>query len=209
MEVNIMDKKIKLIIFCMTVAISAVLFIFILLPMIKEGPMSGIMLLFIYFSVLTLFALSFYGSLFIFCCIKREKASLCNSKITGLFSIITIFIIIIMPHGTGILTFIEDSLPFILAITTILLSRALTILIKNLKEKIISWIFAIIFGIASFFIFLSLSDILNRKNTYIDTPSPGLGFVILPICLIVSIISIGANIYEKQKINKKEIHYAF
>jgi len=120
---------------------------------------------------------------------------------TSVLTIITIIIMIISPLIEDFLYY-QDSLIvlFFIGLNTIFISRALTLSIRKIKIKIISWTLTILFGIGSFgiyhFIFLIIFRGYPIVDKYFFLSAAIFGLILIILSLIV-------NIIEKIRISKK------
>lgn len=157
---------------------------------------SGIILIFSFIVFISkLFTLSF---------IEIKKML---KKPTSIFTMISILFIVIDYFIENLFHDIFFIPVIIVPITTILISRALTIFVINWKPKKLSWILTIFFGIGSFCVFIIQIVLLYVRPDYSGSDHHGyqaLGFFYFCIELgvIVTIISIIVNIIEKKRISK-------
>lgn len=168
-------------------------------------PKIGILLLlmlFLTFSVFSLFIISFYGSNFLVALIGDRKNVSKDVILNGTFSITTILLIFTAPIFNNFFEGIEFYVVIIILSTTpIFISRSLVISLKKIeKNKIVLWICAILLGIGSFGVFWVFAAIVFRGVD--GEPKQAIGFAVLIGGLIIIIISILKNIKEIKRSNR-------
>jgi hypothetical protein len=203
-KIDKMNKKDKIIVLTFTIIISSFLFIVSLYPISEYYLERNDSDFGVSFSLcfITLVLLSVFVSLFFICFFIKEKSPLCKMKITCVFSIITVLAINSVPYLLKISYQDSDNINlifYISAITSILISRALTILTKNIKIKYISWLSPIIFGFVSFLLFLSMIALSYGKVDTHGYYGVKIGYGALFSGIIVWFISLTVNIFEKKR----------
>ena len=176
------------------------LFLFLKIPFSKvySRPMGAHEILEIFGIILALILISLYSSFFIADFLYRKEKKIPEWYLAGVFSLIAILIIIVGPIfknfylGIGLILVL-----IILSITTILISRGLTVLCKR---KFLSIFIAFLNGILSSFLFSGLMILTYVK---IDRQNVALGWLILIGSFIVGILSIIINIFIVVKKNWK------
>jgi hypothetical protein len=133
---------------------------------------------------------------------SKEKKRILTTP-TSVLTIITIFIMIIGPLLTETIFFTYNHYFFIIliAINTLMVSRALTLSTMAVKIKLLSKLFPIFFGIGSWGIFFLFFIGMYRGEL------EGHSLVVPTAALfgsIVCVLSIILNIFEKKRLERKK-----
>ena len=162
----------------------------------RKAPMDVVGFVLICVAAFSFFFVAYYSALFIVPLLSRKWKRVGANKAAGVFSLITVFFILITP----LFPFIYYLFPVLLITTAavaILISGNITMKLKKLKGGgILKCMLAILLGISSFFSFYLLFWLIYRYSPYLTGEAgPAFGLVIkLPVSLLTVLISIITNL---------------
>lgn len=194
MEVDKIKQISKAPVFIITVLIFITLSI-MLFQAIKKVHNVAFVFVVIYVAAISFFYLAYHCALLTVALLSRKWKPVGANKAVGVFSLITVFCILIGP----LFPFFYYLFPVLLITTAtavILISRDITLRLKKLKGGVIlKWMFAILLGISSSFSFYLLYALIYRYNPHLSGEA-GYAFgliTMLPGSLLTGLISTITN----------------